>query len=210
MEDRLAEVKFLNTWMNEYIQPGGVCSVGGAQITERYRRSNGEMAQDFREYNRDIGSNPQDGENLASTRYETGARINHEAFNNKQKEPWGWRIQDLKNVDRSTMEMVGHQPQYGWRNTVARVYKAATTGEAFLPLPGGYSQKEGQTPRGGLVPQILQTGNNTSSGNLLNRRIYTGLNLGKPTDYSTTAGGLTFQAPSSKPTPLLTTTTKTT
>lgn len=190
-----SEVVPQDRWNYTYISPGPVGSVGDCLMTERHKRSNGEMFQAFYEYNKDdlIGSYIQDGQKS------TGARVKSKYWSHNLKSKYGWIHQDVMPVDARTMEVTGYQPQYGWRNTVARVYKAATTGEGFLPVPNGYVPPEKWTPRGGLTPVTSVEGNVVSSSNVLNQRIYTqsGFNLGQPIDYSTTLGGLTFKPPTS-------------
>jgi hypothetical protein len=50
--------------------------------------------------------------------------------------------------------MLDAQPSYSWRNKIATVLRGRETGQAFLPLPGGYKPSSTDQPRGGHVPMV--------------------------------------------------------
>jgi hypothetical protein len=155
------------------ISPGAVGPVGTTQILLEGRSSAPEIPKQRLYYPED-GSNIVDGFN--PDQYYAG--------NTGDTVDYGWGIntpntlvlktvfQDLKAEDRATMPIQGGwQPEYGWREKAAQVYNAATTGQSFLPLPGGYELKAGQIPRGGNVPQKGPEGDLVGARNKGNQAI---------------------------------------
>ena len=140
----ISAVQPLNKWDNFYIQPGGVAPVGDALVQTRLQGSYPEQTVIFQKRNiKPYGSNVVDGNNEAMYRISAGPRVFDSSWGvrKSQKVSHGWRIEDLRTVDRMVQPLMGSSPMYDWQNKVATAYK--TTGSQFLPMPGGYQSKGG-------------------------------------------------------------------
>ena len=73
----------------------------------------------------------------------------------------GFIVQNIIPEDREVIADTIPLPSYSWENLIAETYKAQVTGNAFLPLPGGFRPEVGAVPRGGAVPQISGGGGDT-------------------------------------------------
>lgn len=154
-------IRPLNRWDYDCIRPGIVGSVGDVLVSQRLKAS---APGDFRwrpEYNGKheslYGSAITNGTHLS---YNSGGgparcidsnwggrrsfRINH-----------GWYYQDLRAPDKRIEPVVGETPQYSWRNKIATVNRAKTTGDLF-PIPAGglISPPTGNLTRGGNYPRV--------------------------------------------------------
>ena len=157
--------KPLDSWLNNYISPGRVGSVGDVNLQVELKRSNPDMPNRYYnwttgKYEQRLGSNVQDGQEYS---YDSGglmARVIDENWNTNKtfKTAQGWYYQDLRPVDRTIEPVLGGMPQYSWLNSQAVVFNAKSTGNKFLPLPNGYAPGPEDQPRGGLIPRINPIG----------------------------------------------------
>jgi hypothetical protein len=152
----------LNQWQNNSIHPGPVGSVGDANVNVTFKSS---LPGDYREapYTKGkkevrFGSNVQDGQKNSWDTNGQGARLIDGFFGGERDSittQRGWMFQNLKSEDMLSEPVMGSLPRYGWRNQVATINNAARTGEKFASLPGGYSPKPSDVPRGGNKPGIV-------------------------------------------------------
>ena len=164
----------LNNWLDNYISPGRVGSVGDVHLQVRLKQSMPSLPERHAawtrgEYEQRLGSNIQDGQMKGYDNSGLMARVIDENWDLKQtlKTSHGWRYQDIRCPDRTIEPYLGAAPQYGWLNQVATIYNAKSTGNKFLPAPGGYAPGPDDVPRGGLIPRINPLGDTsliTSSG----------------------------------------------
>ena len=73
----------------------------------------------------------------------------------------GWIHQDIREVDRAHEPIMQDTPQYSWKSQVASVQRAKTTGQMFLPLPGGYEASI--QSRGNNAPRIVEQSSGTGA-----------------------------------------------
>lgn len=146
-------------WMNNYISPGRVGSVGDVHMQVKLKTSMPDQAQRFSPWTSGLsekvfGSNVQDGQLKSFDSGGLMARVidRYWDMNSNFKICNGWIYQDLRAPDRQIEPFLGATPQYSWLNKVATVYNAKSTGNKFLPAPGEYASKPGDVPRGGSVP----------------------------------------------------------
>jgi len=157
----LAHKRSLNRWDHSSIQPGAVGSVGDVNTQVRLAQSASDMPlrydPTFSGSNEPwAGSNVTDGMQLGYDGGGGAARVNDSNWGMRRDfyHQYGYLYQDLRPSDRSDEPILEQLPQYGWKNQVATIYKAYTTGDKFLPLPGGYALG-GSTSRGGTYPRIV-------------------------------------------------------
>jgi len=102
-----------------------------------------------------VGQNVQDGDSPSYNTGAYGAKTIVSAFDRPSNvtTSGGFTFQNIIPEDREIIADTIPLPSYDWENTIAQVYKARVTGNAFLPLPGGF-KPEGGVPRGGAVPQL--------------------------------------------------------
>jgi hypothetical protein len=157
--------KPLNNWMDNYISPGRVGSVGDTHLRVRLKQSNPEMSERFYpwtdgKYESRLGSNVQDGLEYGYDNSGLMARVIDENWNTRRtfKTSHGWMYQDMRAPDRRVEPFVGAAPQYSWLNQVATIYNAKSTGNKFMPAPGAYAPEAGAVPRGGLIPRLNPMG----------------------------------------------------
>lgn len=162
-----------DTWMNNYISPGRVGSVGDVHLQVKLKKSMPDLPQRFSPWTSGIheevmGSNVQDGQLKSFDSGGLMARVIDRYWdqNTNFKVSHGWVYQDLRAPDRSIEPYLGATPQYSWLNRVATVYNAKSTGNKFLPSPGEYAAQPGSVPRGGSIPRIQVAGDasNVPSG----------------------------------------------
>ena len=149
------------TWPRYYedgereYRPGGVGSIGSCTTQWEYRTNNSAMfGQTYDKFDPKRGSNIVDGLNPSQEIPGMPARSFYKPMNNQNSNNRRGYIshQDLQAVDRSTMALMGLTPKQSWLERKARVYKATTTGAAFVPFIGGFQRTEDQIPRGSNVP----------------------------------------------------------
>lgn len=151
-----------NQWMNNYIQPGAVGSVGDAHIAERLKHNqpNAPIRWEAGTVGKEAivhGSFISDGAHL-NTLSDGGGAItfdsNWESGRNF-KTSLGWIYQDLRELDKRVEPIMGETPDYSWNNKIATVNRAFVSGDKFLPLPGGYAPPNQNTNlRGGAFPTV--------------------------------------------------------
>lgn len=159
--NRGSEVNHRHKWLNHYNAPGPVGSVGDVHLQPRLKHSFPDAALRYqREFahkrEQRLGSNVTDGQHVS---YDTGAGPSHVldatfAGTRGFKIAHGYRFQDLRDLDRSTVPIQGSLPQYSWNNKIAETYKSMHTGEKFLPQAGNYTLVDNEVPRGGLYPKV--------------------------------------------------------
>jgi hypothetical protein len=148
--------------MSDFMQPGAVGSVGDVLVSVRLHQSTPDMPMrwdpDFYPGKDDfLGSNVQDGQQTSWDTGFGGARVVDSKFNfyDGFRTSNGTTVQDLRPADMMVEPFVSSLGDYTWRNKVAETYHARTTGNNFLPLPGGYAPSPGEVGRGGNVPQVM-------------------------------------------------------
>lgn len=151
----------LNRWANNWIQPGNVGPVGDVLTQERIKQSSPDFpfayTPTFSTANNVFrGSNVQNGSIGSFTSGGLGAETEEAAWDGRRdfRTAVGWFHQDISAPDKLVTPVLDAQPSYSWRNRVATVIKARVSGQAFLPLPGGYAPEPGSVARGGQVPRI--------------------------------------------------------
>jgi hypothetical protein len=152
-----------DTWLNDYISPGNVGSVGDALMHVRFKQSQPDLDMrwdPFTDGNREVrfGSNVQNG--TIPNYFGSGAAntIDHNwNINRGKRYKIGFVFEDHQPPDKtpSYQPFVGATPQFSWRSTTSNVYRALHTGSMFLPAPGPYQPDEGDIPRGGSIPSIV-------------------------------------------------------
>ena len=146
----------LHAFDNDSIRPGPVGSVGDVLGTIRLKHSMPDLPIRKVVLPTSDGSNIEDGQFKSFNTGGGPARVMDSNWQSGRqfKTSHGWVIDDLRAEDRLHEPFLGSGPQYAWRNQVATVYKARTTGNLFLPLPGGYNPSPGEIERGQLFPQV--------------------------------------------------------
>ncbi len=98
-----------------------------------------------------VGQNVQDGDSPSYNTGAYGAKTIISAFDRPSNvtTSGGFTYENIIPEDREVIADTIPLPSYSWENTIAQVYKAKVTGNAFLPLPGGF-RPEGGVPRGGV------------------------------------------------------------
>jgi len=172
MQDIIELQSSHNQWMNDYISPGRVGSVGEVNLQVKLKKSLPDQPQRFVKWTSGkkeslFGSNVQDGQMKS---YDNGgmmARVIDEIWDGNPtfKTNVGWIHQDLRAPDRSIEPYLGATPQYNWLNRIASVVNSKSTGSKFLPLPGEYKPSPGSVPRGSAIPESI-----TIQPNLLNQQ----------------------------------------
>lgn len=150
------------TWLNRYISPGPVGSVGGVNLQPRFKHSAPDLpirwdARFAGPMEPRQGSNISDGLFLGYSSHGPVARLldTNWGLRTDFKYGNGWRFQDLKAPDRFAETTMGSTPDYSWHNKLATVVEAKNTGNKFMPLPGGFGPPQGSIPNGGAYPRIV-------------------------------------------------------
>ena len=109
-----------------------------------------------------VGQNVQDGDSPSFNTGAYGAKTIVSAFDRPSNvtTSGGFTYENIIPEDREVIADTIALPSYSWENSIAQVYKAKVTCNAFLPLPGGF-KPVGGVPRGGAVPQIQGGGGDT-------------------------------------------------
>jgi hypothetical protein len=100
-----------------------------------------------------VGQNIQDGDSPSFNTGAYGAKTIISAFDRPSNvtTSGGFTHQDIIPEDREVIADTIALPSYNWENLIAQTYKAQVTGNAFLPLPGGFNPESGDIPRGGVI-----------------------------------------------------------
>lgn len=161
VNNRGSEVNHRHKWLYNYTSPGPVGSIGDTNLQVKLKHSSPDMpiryyAETSHKREQRLGSNVTDGQYV---NYDTGSgpgRLIDKTFAGTRdfKIRHGFRFQDLRELDLSTVPIQGSLPQYSWNNRIATTYKSMHTGEKFLPLPGKYQLPDNEVPRGGSYPRV--------------------------------------------------------
>jgi len=162
------EIKAYNQWNKDSIRPGVVGSVGDTLGIIKLRTSAPDMDPRydtiFSPTNEPLrGSNISDGYPRSFTSHGRVAKVvpKRMKINQRFQTDLGWIHEDLQPVDRSRTSIMGSTGNLNWDRQIATIYKAATTGENFLPTPGGYAPEKGKIPRGSQIPRIVAASSGT-------------------------------------------------
>lgn len=92
-----------------------------------------------------VGQNVQDGDSPSYNTGAYGAKTIISAFDRPSNvtTSGGFTYENIIPEDREVIADTIPLPSYSWENSIAQVYKARVTGNAFLPLPGGFKPEEG-------------------------------------------------------------------
>ena len=150
-----------NEWMNNYIAPGVVGSVGDALISVRLKHDepdapirwkggtvgidaplHGTQIADGQKMNKISQGGPPI---LFDSNWESGRNF---------KTAVGWIYQDVREIDKTVVPIMGETPDYSWNNKIATTNRAFVSGDKFTPLPGGYAPQPNTNLRGGAFPII--------------------------------------------------------
>lgn len=155
----------INLHDKDSIRPGPVGSVGDVNLQVKLRKSAPDMVDRY--YRMSHGKNEEKfGSNVSDGQYGGYSSGGMGAITLRKKMGYrtgfksavGWIKEDIVPTDRSRVSQMGSLGQYTWDTKAARVFKAKTTGDKFLPLPYGYSRNAleamGDIPRGSQIPQI--------------------------------------------------------
>jgi hypothetical protein len=110
-----------------------------------------------------VGQNVQDGDSPSFNTGAYGPKAVISAFDRPSNvtTSGGFTYENIIPEDREVIADTIALPSYDWQNLVAETYKAKVTGNAFLPLPGGFKPEAGDIPRGGQVPTSGGSGADT-------------------------------------------------
>lgn len=151
----------INRWDKDSIRPGPVGSVGDVNVQVMLRKSSIDMPERFDPTFSGknapwSGSNVSDGSWYGWTSGGREATVISKAMPNIQtggKTNVGWVMQNIVAADRSRETKMTPLGRYGWDTTVGSVLRSKTTGDLFLPLPGGYEKSA--LPRGSQFPRVI-------------------------------------------------------
>jgi hypothetical protein len=156
-----ARISPLNRWDKDSIRPGPVGTVGDVNLQVKLRNSAPDMAQRYdKTYSgkneKWSGSNISDGQWTGFTSGGRGALTLTQPMPVRSgfKTPVGWMIENIVPVDRSKIAKMVPLGQYSWETEKARIYRAKTSGDQFLPLPNSYNKLD-TVPRGSQYPKIV-------------------------------------------------------
>ena len=154
----LNAIKPLNRWDYDSIRPGVVGSVGDCLITERLKSTfpgSFRWKQDYYGKNESLyGSSITNGTHVSYNSGGGPAKTIDSNWGGRRRfeTSHGWVHEDLVPPATSVTTQLGSLPQYDWRNKIAEVNHARTTGDLF-PRPNG-PLVGGGVPRGGQVPRV--------------------------------------------------------
>lgn len=157
---------FINRWDKDSIRPGPVGSVGDVNLQVKLRKSANYLPNRYdetfsKENEKWSGANISDGQWYGFTSGGRGAVTIRENWTNDPafKTDIGYRFENIVPVDKSRIVKTVPLGNYDWDAQRARIYNAKVTGDAFLPLPMGYSKPENLLPRGSHFPRVLAESN---------------------------------------------------
>lgn len=146
-------------WLNDYIAPGPVGSVGDVVLQPRLKRSMPNSPFEFDKAFSHVkepyfGSNVSNGQHVGYCSRGGPALLLDSNWNMGRgfKNRVGWYYQDLRAPDKRVEPLLGTAPEYSWHNRLATVYREKHSGDHFLPLPGPYVLSPGEAARGGRYP----------------------------------------------------------
>lgn len=146
---------------------GDVGPIGDVHQIVRFKQSCPELPMRFGSTfsTARVGQNVQDGDSPSYNTGAYGAKTIVSAFDRPSNvtTSGGFTYENIIPEDREVIADTIPLPSYSWENSIAQVYKAKVTGNAFLPLPGGF-KPEGGVPRGGAVPQLQGGGGDNFVG----------------------------------------------
>jgi hypothetical protein len=150
-------------WLNDYISPGNVGSVGDVLMDVRLRQSTPDMDARYMKFTHGLngirlGSNVQNGMIPNYFGYGFARTVDHNwNVNRKKKYKIGFKFSNHQPPDKTPSMQVyqGGTPKYSWLNTTSNVYRALHTGSMFLPAPGEFRPDPNTVPRGGSIPSIV-------------------------------------------------------
>lgn len=156
----------LNRWDKDSIRPGPVGSVGDVNLQVKLKKSANYLPDRYVKAfsgKNEVwsGSNISDGQWTGYTSGGRGALTISKPlpYRSGFKTPVGYMFENIVAEDRSKMAKMVPLGQYSWEQEKAKIYKAKTTGEQFLPLPMGY--EKALLPRGSQFPTIVAESNGT-------------------------------------------------
>lgn len=159
-----------NRWDHASIRPGPVGSVGDVLLTPRLKSSlPGNFNWDAEYYGKKealIGSSVSDGFYRGFNSGGGPAKTLDSNWGGRRrfKTSHGWYYQDIRAPDKRVEPEMGALPQYQWRNRIATINRAKTTGNLFTPLPTVGPPAGGLT-RGGAYPVVTDvTGGANEAG----------------------------------------------
>lgn len=168
MEILNARIKPLNRWDKDSIRPGPVGSVGDVNLQVKLKHSAPYLPNRYDKAfsgKNEVwsGSNISDGQWTGYTSGGRGAVTLTQPLPARVgfKTPVGYVIENVVPQDRSRIVKTVPLGQYSWETETARIYKAKTTGEQFLPLPMGYNKTT--LPRGSQFPVIVAESTGTGT-----------------------------------------------
>jgi hypothetical protein len=168
MEILNARTRPLNRWDKDSIRPGPVGSVGDVNLQVKLKKSAPYLPNRYLKAfsgKNEVwsGSNISDGQWTGFTSGGRGALTISKTLGYRSgfKTPVGWVFENVVAADRSEMAKMVPLGQYGWEQEKAKIYKAKTTGEQFLPLPMGYTKAA--LPRGSQFPIIAAESSGTGT-----------------------------------------------
>lgn len=157
-----ARIKPLNRWDKDSIRPGPVGSVGDVNLQVKLKKSSPDMPERYEKAfsgKNEVwsGSNISDGQWTGYTSGGRGATTITQPLPVRSgfKTPVGWMIENILPVDRTRETKMVPLGQYSWETEKARIYRAKTSGDQFLPLPMGYDKTS--LPRGSHFPRMVAT-----------------------------------------------------
>ncbi len=153
-------IRPLNRWDHSSIRPGVVGSVGDVNLTPRLKSTfPGDFRWDMSMYGdkeSEFGTSVNNGTHTSFVSGGGPAKTIDSNWGGRRRfeTAHGWRYQDMRAPDKRVEPVMGATPQYGWRNRIATVNRARTTGDLF-PIPaGGILQGPNGVSRGGQYPRV--------------------------------------------------------
>lgn len=155
--------KVHDRWLNDYISPGNVGTIGDVLMDVRLKQSTPDMHMRYLNLTHGknesrFGSNVQNGTITNFFNFGPANSIDHNwNISRSKKHKIGFKFENLQPPDKtpSMQSVQGALPQFSWHTTTSNVYRALHSGAMFLPAPGPYQPNPGEMPRGGIVPSIV-------------------------------------------------------
>ncbi len=150
---------------SEFYKAEAVGPIGDVHQIVKFKHSSPDMPLRFGSTfaTSRVGQNVQDGDSPSYNTGAYGAKTVISAFDRPSNvtTSGGFTLQNIIPEDREVIADTIALPSYNWENLIAQTYKAKVTGNAFLPLPGGFRPEAGAVPRGGAIPQLMSGGGDT-------------------------------------------------